>query len=75
MTHCCRWCREPFEKFGKRSFYEGQKYCCSECGFEFRRMRQRILTKYPFDDDKHRVELAKLSELGNRYKLPPREVD
>ncbi len=67
----CGWCGSKFDK----PYWNVQKWCSASCGALYRNMEQRIKSQFFNNEYLRKVELEKLAKLGNKYRLPPREVD
>jgi len=61
----CLWCHSKFKAVRSKT----QIYCCHECGYDYRKMREKICNKYPFEHDKVDAEFERLKVLGQNYVL------
>lgn len=65
----CLWCHGEF-----LTIYSYQRFCCAECGAEFRRMQKRIYQTFPFESDKKDKFLGELEKQGKDFQIKVREL-
>lgn len=62
----CLWCQVIFVP---DRYYPMQKYCCHECGANFRNAMKAIDSKFFFNNPKIHEEFERLEREGSSYQL------